>query len=111
MFSRISENLKNGYTTFADATHINCAGRSKLLRNVEGYENVNVVVIQNPISVTLERNEQRKGTRAYVPRSVIRRMDTQFEFPTHAEGFKTIYRVVSDKEPIQIIKSYEEVEI
>ena len=106
--SQITENLNKGYNVFADATHINKGSRKKLLDNISGFDNVFCIVIQNPLEITLKRNENRIGTRGYVPKSVIRRMHYQFEFPTHKEGFKTIYRVVSDDEPIQIIKSYEE---
>ena len=105
---QITENLNKGYNVFADATHINKGSRKKLLDNISGFDNVFCIVIQNPLETTLKRNENRIGTRRYVPKSVIRRMHYQFEFPTHKEGFKTIYRVVSDDEPIQIIKSYEE---
>lgn len=106
--SQITENLNKGYNVFADATHINKGSRKKLLDNISGFDNVFCIVIQNPLEITLKRNENRIGTRGYVPKSVIRRMHYQFEFPTHKEGFKTIYRVISDDEPIQIIKSYEE---
>ena len=106
--SQITENLNKGYNVFADATHINKGSRKKLLDNISGFDNVFCIVIQNPLETTLKRNENRSGTRGYVPKSVIRRMHYQFEFPTHKEGFKIIYRIVSDDEPIQIIKSYEE---
>lgn len=105
---QINKNLENGYNTFADATHINKNSRAKLINNIRGYENIHIIVIQKPLMITLEQNEKRAGTRSYVPKSVIRRMENQFEFPTYKEGFKTIYRVVSDMEPIQIIKSYKE---
>ena len=39
------------------------------------------------------RNEQRKDTRAYVPREAIRRMWSQSSFPTFDEGFNEIYRI------------------
>lgn len=100
---QITQNLINGYDTFADATHINSKSREKLLKNVSGYTDIFAIVFEHPVEITLSRNEQRKGTRAYVPRSVIRRMNNQFEFPTHEEGFKVIYRVNPD-DTVEIIK-------
>ena len=105
---QINKNLEDGYDTFADATHISKNSRAKLINNVRGYENIYIIVIEKPLMTIFEQNEKRAGTRSYVPKSVIRRMKNQFEFPTYEEGFKTIFRVVSDEEPIQIIKSYEE---
>lgn len=95
-YNRINENLKNGYTTFVDATHLTAAARKKLLSNLSNYNKVNVIAMDVPLCIALERNEERKGTRAYVPRSVIRRMWNSFEMPTYEENFDTIYRVDKD---------------
>lgn len=95
-YKRVNESLANGYDTFADATHLTPAARKKFLSNIHGYEKVCVIEMDIPLCVALERNELRKGTRAYVPRSVIRRMWEQSESPTYIEGFTTIYRVDKD---------------
>lgn len=99
---RINEGLKE-YNVFADATHITAASRNKLLRNLTTKpDSVEVIWIKTPLDMALERNELRKGTRAYVPVSAICRMYYQTEKPEFEEGFDKIYIVEPDKE-IQII--------
>ena len=51
---------------------------------------------------TIERNEERKGTRAYVPPEQVRRMFNSFERPLFYEGFKKIY-VVKNNKPMEIL--------
>lgn len=79
---------------FVDATHLNEGSRGKLLRRIgpalKGVE-VIAVVIKVPLEVSLDQNEKRKGSCAYVPRSVVRRMYYQFTMPTFEEGFDKIY--------------------
>lgn len=88
-------------TVFADATHLNEKSRSKLLyalgdslKDVE----VNVIVMDTPLAVCLERNEQREGIKK-VPRGQIRRMFYSFTMPTLDEGFDNIitYTKVGDR--------------
>ena len=42
---------------------------------------INILNKWDKTKICLENNEKRKGTRSYVPRSVIRRMATQLSFP------------------------------
>lgn len=51
-----------------------------------------------PLEVALKQNENRKGTRAYVPETVIRRMASQMTIPTKEEGFEHIYVVENGRE-------------
>lgn len=106
--NQITAGLKNGYNVFADATHINKKSRNKLISNVSGYDRVFVIVMDYPLPIALEQNERRKGTRAYVPKSVIRRMYNQFEFPNYDEGFAKIYRVKYGVKEIEFIKERKE---
>ena len=88
----IKNSLKENENTIVDATHLNCGSRTKLLRAIgKSLKDVNVyaIVILNDLETILEQNEQREG-REYVPRSVIKRMYSQFENPTIEEGFKEI---------------------
>lgn len=105
---RIDNALENGYDVFADATHLNKASRNKLLRAVNHKLalNVDVIWIKTPLSECIYRNDNRKGTRSFVPRSVIRRMFYQIEKPEFEEGFDTIY-IIEDGQPIQILKNME----
>lgn len=90
--------LESGYNVFADATHLNKASRNKLLRAIPAkVDEIDAVYIKTPLWKALEQNEKRKGTRSYVPKSVIRRMNCQIEQPTFEEGFSKIYIVEGEK--------------
>lgn len=80
--AEIEENLNKGLRVFADATHINWASRRKLLERIHDKENIDidVYVFKTPLETCLERNDQRTG-RAYVPKSVVRRMGAQLTHP------------------------------
>ena len=82
----IAEFINSGQNVYADATHLNKASRDKLLYALKkiGCEpsDIQAIFFDVPLKICLERNEKRKGTRAYVPRGVIRRMFYQLEFPT-----------------------------
>lgn len=67
---------------YCDATHITEGSRNKLLDALDltNVKNISCIVVRPSLEDTLERNEKRTG-RAYVPRSVIRRMYWQFERP------------------------------
>lgn len=100
---RIDEDLKF-HNVFADATHLTAASRNKLLRAISTEPDaVEVIWIKTPLDVALDQNENRKETRSYVPRSVIRRMHCQIEKPEFEEGIDKIYIVEPNKD-IQIIE-------
>ena len=86
--------LEKADNVIVDATHLNEGSRGKLLRRIgsalKGVE-VIAVVIEVPLKVSLDQNEKRKVSRSYVPRSVVRRMYSQFTMPTFEEGFDKIY--------------------
>ena len=89
----IKDGLINNDVVFADATHINEASRSKLLRSLgESLKDVKVIaiVIKPSLDVALAQNAQREG-RKLVPRGQIRRMWFQFTKPTLEEGFDEIW--------------------
>jgi predicted kinase len=101
---QINENLKLGVNVYADATHLNKASRAKLLKNIkEKPDSIEIIWIKTPLLECLKRNENRRGTRSYVPKEVIRRMFIQTEAPEFEEGFNKIY-IVEDEKPIQIIE-------
>lgn len=102
---KINTALEKGYNVFADATHLNKASRNKLITaiNSELEIEINLVWIKTPLHTCIEHNENRKGTRSFVPRSVIRRMFAQTEKPEFEEGFNAIY-IVEDNKPIQVFK-------
>lgn len=92
--------IKRDYDVFADATHLNSASRNKLLRSIStSPDEINIIWIKTSLEEALKRNENRKGTRSYVPRSVIRRMCNQIETPSFEEGIDKIY-IIEDNKPI-----------
>ena len=102
----IANALKFNKEVYADATHLNERSRAKLLRalgkNLKGVE-VNVIYVRVPVEVAIQRNENRIGTRAYVPKSVIRRMYSQTTMPIKEEGFEHIYIIDENGKEKEII--------
>jgi predicted kinase len=92
--SRLAKNV------FVDQTSLTPKARKWLLQHVEGYDHANLIWIDEDIQTCLERNEKRRGTRAYVPRSVVCRMSEQFIEPSLDEGFYRIYRYNSKEDKL-----------
>lgn len=72
----------------ADATHLNARSRLKLLASLDldkEKTEVIIIVMRTPLNVCIKRNENRKGTRSYVPQSVIKRMYSLFKMPNNEE--------------------------
>lgn len=84
----IVDNLKAGRDVCADATHVTRASRKKLIKAVgKEYTQLGAIWVHTPLVLAIERNELRKGTRAYVPPLVIDSMAKSFEEPSKDEGF------------------------
>ena len=97
---QINEAIADGKDVFVDQTSLTPRARKWLLQHVEGYEHANLIWIDEDIETCLERNEERRGTRSYVPRSVVRRMFYQFIEPSLDEGFYRIYRYNSKEDKL-----------
>ena len=85
---------------YVDATHLTEKARNKVLDElVWPWCEVKIipVIVHPDLKTTLAQNDQREG-RAFVPRSVIKRMDAQFEKPTFNEKhqYAEIWEVVKD---------------
>lgn len=80
------DSIKNVYL---DATHLNEASRNKILNALGSDVDFDIIVIYFDIcfAVCWERNAQRDG-RAFVSKSVVRRMINQFVTPTFNEKYK-----------------------
>ena len=74
---------------YIDATHLNDKSRNKVISRLpkDNIEDIINVFFKVPLDICLERNEMRDGM-AYVPKSVIRRMSYQLEYPNNK--YKTI---------------------
>lgn len=90
-WKQINEALASNKNVFVDQTSLTPKSRKYLLQNVHGYTHANLIWVNEELETCLERNEMRRGTRAYVPRSVIRRMHSQIIEPSLDEGFYRIY--------------------
>lgn len=89
---QIQELIESGEATiYVDATHLNKISRVKLLNNLDLYkvDSLEAMYFEVSLEECLRRNENRKNKgRTYVPRSVIRRMWTQMEYPTYEEEYE-----------------------
>ena len=98
---QIKDALDFNTEVFADATHLNERSRAKTLRalgeNLKDVE-VNIIWVRVPLETALIQNENRQGTRSYVPKSAICRMHSQLTKPTKEEGFDHIYIFENGKE-------------
>ena len=69
--------LNNGEDVYADATHISWGSRKKLLQAIGSKIldriNVNVIVMETPFNICIERNAKRAGT-ACVPQPILESM-------------------------------------
>lgn len=96
---RIKDALKEGYDVIADATHLNSMSRYKLFSNLgNSIKNIEVIAVfmRTPLDICIKQNENRKGTRAYLPPEQIRKMFGKLKFPTLFEYngcFNFIYHV------------------
>ena len=85
----------------ADATHLNERSRNKTLDalNLDPETDIIPVFAYPGVQKCLENNNTRKG-RAYVPRSVIRRMAMSYEPPVTGEKYKyySIFEIVEKNE-------------
>lgn len=101
----INEHLSKNCDVVADATHLNAASRNKLINCITAPNvNIHIVWIKTTLETCLKQNELRKGTRAYVPPSVITRMHQSIERPQFEEGISSIYIIEENKQPIVIRK-------
>lgn len=76
-------NLKAGKNVYADATHLTPQSQIKLLAPVlleSEPPQVNFIYFNVPLTVCLQRNENRKGTKTFVPPAVIRKMASYANF-------------------------------
>ena len=101
----INDRLAAGDSVVADATHLNAASRNKLMNCITAPNvKAHVIWIKTSLETCLKQNELRKGTRGYVPPSVITKMHNSIEKPEFEEGFSSIYIFEEGKTPVVIRK-------
>ena len=99
-WDKINTALAEGKDVFVDQTSLTVKSRKWLLQHVTGYTYANLIWIDEDLDTCLDRNEKRKGTRAYVPRDDVKRMHSQFVIPSLNEGFDYIFRYNSKEDKI-----------
>ena len=96
----ITDSINNGFNTYADATHLNEYSRYKLFHALKnrGCHPLKKVAIyfEVPLNICKERNNNRFGTKTYVPEEDLIKMYGNFVHPHKYEGFDEIYRVNED---------------
>jgi predicted kinase len=99
---QINEHLKNNEDVIADATHLNRASRKKLIKNITVKPtDVEAIFVNTPLEICLERNENRKGTRSYVPPTSIKNMFYSIEKPDyHIEDWIDTITIVEDNKSL-----------
>jgi len=100
-WKQINTALAENKDVLVDQTSLTPKSRKYLLDHVTGYTYANIIWINEDLKTCLERNEKRKGTRAYVPRGTIRRMYFQFVEPSLSEGFDYIFYYNSKEDQIK----------
>lgn len=98
--SKIQEALEdtNGPANiYVDATHLNEKSRNKTLDRLDlRNANLYAVAFDIPLDICLKQNDFREG-RAFVPKSVIRRMHCQYDLPSEGEKYKYTVLTVTAK--------------
>lgn len=83
---KITEAINSGINVYADATHLNRASRAKLTRAIRNANctpsAIETIFFNVPLHICLERNNKREGTKAFVPKGVIKRMFFTLEPPS-----------------------------
>lgn len=101
---QIDTALQSYDKVIADATHLNFASRNKTLRNIKSkIDEINVIFIDTPLKIALERNAKRTG-RKLVPEEVIKNMYNSLMLPDDSEGINKIYIVDNATQKIKIIE-------
>lgn len=100
--SKIQEALEDAAgpaNVFIDATHLSEKARNKVLDRLDLRNVVNLYAVDFniPLDICLAQNDLRSG-RAFVPKSVVRRMFYQYQRPTENEKYKYQVLTVAPRE-------------
>lgn len=103
----ITKYINSGFNVYADATHLTQKSRYKLLYKLKSKgcrpAEINAIYFKVPLVTCLERNELRRGTRAYVPVDRVEEMFCNYNPPLAFEGFTNIWEVDADGD-VTIVK-------
>ena len=102
-YKTINRVLESSHMVVADATHLNPQSRNKLLSRLRYDKNkvrVNIIYMATPLETCLQRNETRRGTKAYVPPHNLIEMYENLREPNFEECFgaiDVIYKVTPER--------------
>jgi bifunctional polynucleotide phosphatase/kinase len=101
----IAEALEKRQSMVVDNTNTTARARSKYVV-VAKRENIPIraICIVCPLSLVLDRNSKRKGTKDFVAVGAIMRYHKFFEIPTTEEGFDSVEFVVQSPEDVKRVK-------
>lgn len=101
--------INNGINVYADATHLTEKSRYTLIKALKNRgcnpREINAIYFVVPLDICKERNELRRGTRAYVPIYQVENMFCQYVPPNKTEGFSNIWKVDSEGDVEIILES------
>lgn len=108
----INEALEDDKIVWADATHLNEKARLKVLNALKARPDLlEIIWVNTDLDTAISQNNLRKGTRAFIPPSVIRRMSAQLRKPKFHEGNFTFdaIGVKNKNEPLRFYEEGEEI--
>lgn len=89
--------LAQNYNVWVDATNLNVQSRHKLLSRIKKQNHKCIaLVFLSSFNHCLKNNENRAGTRAYVPQKSIENMYDSMVIPSFSEGFNEIKKFYID---------------
>ena len=93
------EDVDGSANIFIDATHLSEKARNKVLDRLDLRNVVRLYAVDFniPLDICLAQNDLRSG-RAFVPKSVVRRMWHQYQRPTENEKYKYTVLTVAPRE-------------
>ena len=102
--NKIADYIKHGINVYADATHLTVASRRKLVDAIKRRcvpSKICALFFTVPLKICLERNEMRRGTKAYVDEDNIIQMSSRFNL--NSQGFDAVFHINENGEIIRVI--------
>lgn len=102
--NRIADYIKHGINVYADATHLTVASRRKLVDAIKrrcAPSKICVLFFTVPLKICLERNEMRRGTKAYVNEDNVIQMSSRFNL--NSQGFDAVFHINENGEITRIV--------
>ena len=102
--NKIADYIKRGINVYADATHLTVASRKKLVDAIKRRcvpSKICALFFTVPLKICLERNEMRRGTKAYVNEDNVIQMSSRFNL--NSQGFDAVFHINENGEITRIV--------